>query len=95
MILPRIHTMHSPVLEQVRQIAADLFDVPVDEIQPATSRDDLSQWDSLQHVNLVIALEQTFDLQFTPEHIEQMLSIELIAMLVGELTPSSGGAPRA
>lgn len=89
-----MQTMHSPTLEQVRQIAADIFNVPIDQIQPATSPDTLSQWDSLQHVNLVIALEQVFGVQFTPEQIGEMPNIERAAMLVDELLPP-GGAPRA
>jgi acyl carrier protein len=38
----------------------------------------------LQHLNLVLALEQEFHVQFTPEEIEQLQSVELISMLVEE-----------
>jgi acyl carrier protein len=78
--------MTNTVRDQVRQVAADVFNVPVDQLSLDTTRDDVAQWDSLHHINLVIALEQTFDIQFTPEHMEQMLSLELVALIVGELT---------
>ena len=39
---------------------------------------------SLQHLNLVLALEQEFQVQFTPEEIEQLLSVELVAALLDE-----------
>jgi acyl carrier protein len=71
-------------LERVRHIIADLFQRPVAQITPATSPDSLAGWDSLQHLNLVLALEQEFALQFAPEEIEQMLSVELIADLIEE-----------
>jgi acyl carrier protein len=77
--------MPHPILDDVRQVAADVLQVPLERLHGETSRDDLPQWDSLHHVNLVIALEQTFDVQFTPEHVEQMLTLELIAMLIDEL----------
>ena len=51
---------------------------------PDSSPDNIESWDSLQHLNLVLALEQEFRTQFTPEEIEQLLSVELIAALVEE-----------
>lgn len=80
-------------LDDVRQAAADVFQVPLDQLHGGSSRDDVPQWDSLNHVNLVIALEQTFQVQFTPEQVDQMLTLELIAMLIDELRPD--GSPRA
>src|SRR5262245_65911023 len=72
--------------DQIRQVAADVFDVPVDRLRLETTRGEVAQWDSLHHVNLVIALEQTFGIQFTPEQMEQMLSLELVTLIVNELT---------
>ena len=79
-------------LERVRHIIADLFQRSFEEITPHTSPDTLAGWDSLQHLNLVLALEQEFALQFTPEEIEQMLSVELIADLLEEKLDAA--APR-
>jgi acyl carrier protein len=78
--------MTNTLTDQVRQVAADIFSVPVDQLSLATTRDDIPQWDSLHHINFVIALEQTFGIQFSPEHMEQMLSLELAALIVSELT---------
>jgi acyl carrier protein len=78
--------MTNTLRDQVRQVAADVFNVPVDQLSLVTTRDDVAQWDSLHHINLVIALEQTFGIQFSPEHVEQMLSLELVALIVSELT---------
>lgn len=76
--------MTESVLEQVRRIAADLFNAPLEQVTAKSSSDTIDNWDSLQHLNLVLGLEQTFGLMFAPEEIEQMLSIELIVMLVQE-----------
>lgn len=77
-----MHTLR----DQVRQVAADIFNVPVDQLSFETTRDEVAQWDSLHHINFVIALEQTFGIQFSPEHMEQMLSLELVTLIVSELT---------
>ena len=74
---------------RVQQIVADLFQQSPEKITPASSPDTIETWDSLQHLNLVLALEQEFGLQFTPEEIEQMLSVELIVDLLEEKLPAS------
>ena len=39
--------------------------------------DTVEAWDSINHLNLVMALEQEFGVQFEPEEIEQLLSVRL------------------
>jgi acyl carrier protein len=72
------------MLDRVRRIAADVFGLPIEEIRPDSSPDNIETWDSLQHLNLVLALEQEFGVQFSPEEIEQLLSVELVAALLRE-----------
>lgn len=76
--------MNEQVLSTVRRIAADVFQRPPAEITAESTRDTVVGWDSLAHVNLVLALEQEFGIQFRPEEMMEMLSIELVAMLVDE-----------
>lgn len=70
--------------DQIRRLVADVLRVPVEQLGPRSSPDDIESWDSLRHLNLVLAIEQEFELQFTPEEIEQLLSVELIELLVEE-----------
>ena len=86
--------MTEPILLTVRRIAADVFQRPLDEVTADASRDTVRGWDSLAQVNLVLALEQEFHLQFRPEEMMEMLSIELVAMLVEEKVKArAGGKP--
>jgi acyl carrier protein len=74
--------LSSPLFEQVRIIAADLLGVPAEQITPASSPETLESWDSIQHLNLVLALEETFGVQLSPEEIEQMKNVGEIAKLL-------------
>ncbi len=74
--------MTANILEQVQSIAADILMVEPDEIGPQSSPESLESWDSVQHLNLVLALEEKFSLQFAPEEIDQMRTIGEIAGLV-------------
>lgn len=82
--------MTAAVLNDVRRLAADIFKLTVDDVPATATRDTVPAWDSVAHVNLVLAAEQHFDVQFLPEEMLEMLSIELVAMLVAEKLAARG-----
>ena len=63
-------------------MASDLFGVPAEQISAASSPQTLENWDSIQHLNLVLAVEEKFGLQLSPEEIEQMKNVGDTAKLV-------------
>lgn len=75
------------MLEKTCAIVADIFEVPLDSVTAQSSPDTIETWDSIHHLNMVLALEQEFGVQFSPEEIEQLLSVELIVALVAEKMP--------
>jgi acyl carrier protein len=70
------------VYEQVRTLAADVFQVAPEQINEASTAEQIEGWDSVQHLNLILALETQFNVEFEPEEIEQMKSIGNFASLV-------------
>ena len=77
--------MTASTLQQVRSIASDIFGVPADKITVESSPETIETWDSMQHLNLVLAIEEKFGVQLEPEDIEQMKSIGAVAALVERL----------
>lgn len=71
-------------VDRVCRLVTDIFEVPLEQVSMGSSPDSIDTWDSLHHLNLVLALEQEFGIQFTPEEIEQLLSVDLIVSLVEE-----------
>jgi acyl carrier protein len=72
-------------LQLVRSIASDILGVPADKITAGSSPETIETWDSMQHLNLVLAIEEKFGVQLEPEDIEQMKSIGAVAALVEKL----------
>ena len=70
--------------EDLRGIAADIFQVAPKRINRESSPDTIETWDSLQHLNLILELEQRFGLEFEPEEMERMTSIEAILSILDE-----------
>ena len=77
--------MTASTFEQVRNIASDIFGIPATKITPESSPETIENWDSMQHLNLVLAVEEKFGVQLEPEDIEQMKSIGAVAKLVEKL----------
>ncbi len=64
--------------EQVRQIIADTLFMSIDDVGEDASQETLKNWDSLQQLNLVLALEQSFGARFKPEEFSLMTSVKKI-----------------
>lgn len=75
--------MTAPLLDRVRGIAADVLEVPAAKVGPNSSPETIDTWDSVHHLNLVLALEQEFNMQFEPEEIDQMKDIQHILDILG------------
>ncbi len=74
--------MSSTILEKVRRVAADVLGVPAEQIDPQSSPENVQTWDSVQHLNLVLALEEKFSVQLDPEEIDQMHDIGKVAAIL-------------
>ena len=77
--------MTASTFEQVRSVASDIFGIPAGKITAESSPETIENWDSMQHLNLVLAIEEKFGVQLEPEDIEQMNSIGAVATLVEKL----------
>jgi acyl carrier protein len=72
------------VFDRVRSIASDLFGVPPDGLSSHSSPEIVERWDSTQHLSFVLALEDTFHLQLSPEETERIRTIGEAAKLIEE-----------
>jgi acyl carrier protein len=70
------------LLDRVRRVAADVLETSADKITLDSSPETIDTWDSVHHLNLVLALEQEFDLQFEPEEIDQMKDVRHIVEIL-------------
>lgn len=74
--------MPNPLQDRVYAVVADVLGVPVDALNGESSPDTSSEWDSLSHLNLVVALEEAFGITFTDDDVAEMLSVSLIETIL-------------
>jgi len=66
------------VYDQLREVIAQTLRIPASSIGPKTRAADVPTWDSLGHVNLMMSLEQTFDIQLDVEDFPKLTSVPAI-----------------
>ena len=71
--------------ERVYKIISQVFNVPIENINDESSSDDIETWDSQKHMNMVLALEEEFNVQFGEEQILEMLNVGLIIEILKEI----------
>ncbi len=64
--------------DRLKKIMADVFDVPVSDINDSVSPHTIATWDSLKHINLILALQKEFGVRFEDEEIPTMTSYHMI-----------------
>ena len=66
------------IFEKLRETIATTLTVSKDRITETTSNENLAAWDSLGQVNLMMALEQTFDIFLEVEDFQKLTSVSAI-----------------
>ncbi len=69
---------------QLQDVIATTLKVRPEKITETTTNEDLAAWDSLGHVNLMMALEQTFDIFLDVEDFPLLISVPAILQYLQE-----------
>jgi acyl carrier protein len=71
-------------LERLQQVVATVMNVSPSEVDDDTSPDTLPAWDSLSHIDLIVAVESEFNVSLSAEDSMEMLSVRLIRLILDE-----------
>lgn len=67
---------------QLTGIFQDLFGDPTLQITDSMTAHDVEQWDSLTHINLIVAVEKRFRIKFTTGEVNQLRNVgDLVALI--------------
>lgn len=56
--------MREDVYEKLNEVFREVFDDDEITVNDSTTADDIEDWDSLEHINLVVAVEKKFSIKF-------------------------------
>ena len=69
---------------KLKKVLADVFKLEVEMVNDETSVDNVERWDSLNHLNLVLALELEFNVSFSEEQTIEIMNYPLIKIALQE-----------
>jgi acyl carrier protein len=64
--------------ERTRKVVAEVFGLPVEQVTLETSQQTIEDWDSLNLLNVLMAIEGEFDVSVSPEEAASFVSVEKI-----------------
>ena len=70
------------ITERLNEVFRDVFDNEDITVTDSTTADDIEEWDSLEHISLISAVEKTFKMRFTMKEVSGMKNVgEMINIL--------------
>ncbi|MBR4668018.1 MAG: acyl carrier protein [Butyrivibrio sp.] len=70
------------VFEKLNEVFRDVFEDDDITVNDATTAADIDDWDSLEHINLVNAIEQEFEIKFSMGEIVTMKNVGEMADII-------------
>jgi acyl carrier protein len=69
---------------KLKEVFKNIFQIEISSINDETSVDTVEKWDSLKHLNLVLALEEAFNITFTEEESVEIMSYPLVKAVLSD-----------
>lgn len=74
------------VFETLNEVFQDVFDDTDIEVNESTTSDDIEDWDSLEHINLIASVEQEFGVKFNMGQVNTMKNVgEMVDIILSQL----------
>jgi len=61
--------------ERLEKVFRVVFDDPALQIRDEYKADDIPGWDSLRHINLIVSIEEEFDIRFSTAEIASLACV--------------------
>ena len=74
--------MSNNIAGRIKKVMSAVFEIPIEKIVDSSSSDNIESWDSLKHMNLVVALEEEFELELNDDEIMEMMNYALIKSIL-------------
>jgi acyl carrier protein len=70
--------------EIVKQIMSDVLEVPIGDVNEAMTMDNTDTWDSLRHMEIIVAFEERFEIEVEASEFLEMTTLVEIERVLRE-----------
>lgn len=81
----------SQIKEKIVNAMSLVFEIPGNEIDENSSADTIENWDSLRHLNLVLALEEEFGISLPDEEVGNMVNFKIVYHVISDTLKNGRG----
>jgi len=74
--------MDNSVEDRIKNVMSSVFEISKDDIKDDASPDNIESWGSLKHMNLIVALEEEFNFEFSDDDISNNMNYQLIKISI-------------
>ena len=72
---------------KLNEVFRDVFDDETIEVNDTTTANDIEDWDSLEHINLVVAVEKCFGIKFNMGEVAKLKNVgEMTDLILGKIS---------
>ena len=72
---------------KLNEVFRDVFDDETIEVNDTTTANDIEDWDSLEHINLVVAVEKCFGIKFNMGDVAKLKNVgEMTDLILGKIS---------
>jgi len=69
-------------MEKINKILAETFKIPLEKTNENCGMNDINNWDSLTHMNLIVNIEADFGIELSGDDIAEMITFDAIKSTV-------------
>ena len=69
---------------RILEILSNVFEVDITSLNEDSSIDNIENWDSIRHLNLILALEEEFKISIPDEEVGDLVNFKLIELIINE-----------
>lgn len=74
------------IYKRLNAVFQDVFDDASIEVDDLTTADDIDDWDSLEHINLIAAVEKEFGIKFKMGEVSTMKDVgEMVEIIISRM----------
>ncbi len=71
--------------ERIKDVMSSVFGVDADTLNEESSQDNVEGWDSIKHLDLIVSLEEEFDVSIPIEEVGNLTNFKYIKLTLEEL----------
>ena len=70
------------IFDNLNEVFRDVFDDETITVNDSTTSNDIEDWDSLEHINLIVAVEKKFGMKFSMGEVTSMKNVGEMADII-------------